>query len=87
MSKSDLQLCLGWGVQVYEGGEVGWEETTAAGMQHLLYTCLAQNAKEAAMEQASSMALAKNADHVKILLATILERIAQGGRLVLPVES
>lgn len=66
--------------EVHDGGEAGWEEHTEAAMTQLLRTCLAKNAKEAAVVLAPLTAC-KDTSKLKKHILLVLERLARGMKL------
>ncbi|KAL6763407.1 PTHB1 N-terminus-domain-containing protein [Haematococcus lacustris] len=71
--------------EVSDGEDVGWEEATEASLTQLLRSCLARNAKEAAVPL-PALAPAKDTSKLKKHLALVLERLSRGQRMVLEGE-
>ncbi|MEW5301465.1 MAG: hypothetical protein WDW36_004324 [Sanguina aurantia] len=66
--------------EVHDGSEAGWEEHTEGAMTQLLRTCLAKNAKEAAVVLAP-LAASKDTGKLKKHILLVLERLSRGMRL------
>ncbi|MEW5319021.1 MAG: hypothetical protein WDW38_010197 [Sanguina aurantia] len=63
--------------EVHDGSEAGWEEHTEGAMTQLLRTCLAKNAKEAAVVLAP-LAASKDTGKLKKHILLVLERLVAG---------
>ncbi|DBA69081.1 TPA: hypothetical protein ACH3X2_013241 [Trebouxia sp. C0005] len=69
--------------QVSDGGSVGWEELTEAGMTHLLAGQLARNQHERSV-QTVPLAQACDVHKLKKHISIVLERLSQGASLSAP---
>jgi len=67
-------------VQISDGGSVGWEELTEAGMTHLLAGQLARNQHERSV-QTVPLAQACDVPKLKKHISIVLERLSQGASL------
>ena len=70
-------------VQVSDGGSVGWEELTEAGMTHLLASQLARSQHERSV-QTTPLAQACDVHKLKKHISIVLERLSQGASLSAP---
>lgn len=67
-------------VQISDGGSVGWEELTEAGMTQLLAGQLARNQHERSV-QTVALAQACDVPKLKKHISIVLERLSQGASL------
>jgi hypothetical protein len=76
-----FDICLH--VQVSDGGSIGWEELTEAGMTHLLAGQLARNQHERSV-QTTPLTQACDVHKLKKHISIVLERLSQGASLSAP---
>ncbi|DBB01694.1 hypothetical protein WJX77_000727 [Trebouxia sp. C0004] len=84
MSLEDVSvLTAHFSPQVSNGGSIGWEELTEAGMTHLLANQLARNQHERSV-QTTPLAQACDVHKLKKHISIVLERLSKGASLSAP---